>query len=410
LGSFGEKLRRQREQRGIALDQISNVTKISTRMLRALEQEHFDQLPGGVFNKGFVRAYARHVGLNEEEAISDYLAALRESQVQQQAILPDFRTGGVKSADLDSRVTRTSSTDPSAGKKRVEENQSSTERNSRADIGHATSAISVTTAHSVSASSDKDALHSEVQTGVQEAGDENQFAQAGESSGPIPWGKLAAALLLIVVGVAILNFVRHRQPAIDSHTIAVTPPPSIAVPDSPASPNSAEENRTKSAPTDAGAVSHPAGTVSQAGEQPAKHAASTSVVLSAAETPASDSSGKFSANPNSIAASKLATQAEKPPASLTLLIRAEKTTWVSVVADGKPVTQEMLIAPANTSVRAAREIIVKAGNAGGISFELNGKHVPVSGPEGAVRTYIFSAAGVQEADQGPQTQTAPANN
>src|SRR6202167_5726194 len=79
VGAFGEKLRKQREQRGIALDAISNTTKISTRMLRAIEEEHFDQLPGGVFNKGFVRAYARQVGLNEEEAVADYLAALREN-------------------------------------------------------------------------------------------------------------------------------------------------------------------------------------------------------------------------------------------------------------------------------------------------------------------------------------------
>ncbi|MGC2404671.1 MAG: helix-turn-helix transcriptional regulator, partial [Acidobacteriaceae bacterium] len=91
MGAFGEKLRKQREQRGIELDTISNTTKISTRMLRALEEEHFDQLPGGVFNKGFVRAYARQVGLDEAEAVSDYLAALRESQVQSQNILPDFR-------------------------------------------------------------------------------------------------------------------------------------------------------------------------------------------------------------------------------------------------------------------------------------------------------------------------------
>src|SRR6202451_905156 len=94
LGSFGDNLRRQRELRGISLEAIPTTTKISTRMLRALEDEHFDQLPGGVFNKGFVRAYARQIGLNEEEAVADYLAALRESQIQQQSILPDFRSPG----------------------------------------------------------------------------------------------------------------------------------------------------------------------------------------------------------------------------------------------------------------------------------------------------------------------------
>ena len=79
MPSFGEKLRKEREQRKITLDDISSTTKISTRMLRALEDEHFDELPGGVFNKGFVRAYARHIGLDEEQAITDYLDATNQN-------------------------------------------------------------------------------------------------------------------------------------------------------------------------------------------------------------------------------------------------------------------------------------------------------------------------------------------
>ncbi|MGC2198512.1 MAG: helix-turn-helix transcriptional regulator, partial [Terriglobales bacterium] len=82
MGSFGDRLRKEREQRSISLDDIALSTKIGTRMLRALEEEKFDQLPGGIFNKGFVRAYARHVGLDEEQAIADYMAALGESQVK----------------------------------------------------------------------------------------------------------------------------------------------------------------------------------------------------------------------------------------------------------------------------------------------------------------------------------------
>jgi cytoskeleton protein RodZ len=75
MASFGERLRKEREQKGISLEDISLETKIGTRLLRALEEEHFDQLPGGIFNKGFVRAYARHLGLDEEQTIADYLAA-----------------------------------------------------------------------------------------------------------------------------------------------------------------------------------------------------------------------------------------------------------------------------------------------------------------------------------------------
>lgn len=79
MGQFGEKLRRERELRGITLEEVAIATKIGTRSLRALEEEKFGQLPGGVFNKGFVRAYARYVGIDEEQAVSDYLAANKES-------------------------------------------------------------------------------------------------------------------------------------------------------------------------------------------------------------------------------------------------------------------------------------------------------------------------------------------
>jgi len=78
VASFGEHLKQEREQRGITLDEISLSTKISIRLLRALEEEKFDQLPGGIFNKGFVRAYARHLGIDEAQAIADYLAAVSQ--------------------------------------------------------------------------------------------------------------------------------------------------------------------------------------------------------------------------------------------------------------------------------------------------------------------------------------------
>ena len=76
---FGERLRREREMRGISLDDIAAATKIGTRLLRALEEEHFDALPGGIFNKGYVRAYAKYVGINEEQAVAEYLAAASET-------------------------------------------------------------------------------------------------------------------------------------------------------------------------------------------------------------------------------------------------------------------------------------------------------------------------------------------
>jgi cytoskeleton protein RodZ len=75
LPSFGEKLKKEREKRKITLEQISVSTKIGTRLLQALEEDKFNQLPGGIFNKGFVRAYSRFVGLDEDQTVADYLQA-----------------------------------------------------------------------------------------------------------------------------------------------------------------------------------------------------------------------------------------------------------------------------------------------------------------------------------------------
>ena len=66
--TFGESLKREREMRGVTLEEISAATRIATRFLRAIENEEWDQLPGGVFNRGFVRAVARYLGLDEHLA------------------------------------------------------------------------------------------------------------------------------------------------------------------------------------------------------------------------------------------------------------------------------------------------------------------------------------------------------
>src|SRR5512133_2130734 len=89
VGSFGERLRREREMRKVSLEEIAAATKIGTRHLRALEEEDFKKLPGGIFNKGFVRAYARFLGINEDQAVSDYLIAAGEPESQTSEIIVD---------------------------------------------------------------------------------------------------------------------------------------------------------------------------------------------------------------------------------------------------------------------------------------------------------------------------------
>jgi len=77
--SFGERLKKEREKRGMTLEDVSGATKISVRNLRALEQEKFDQMPGGIFNRGFVRAFAKHLGLDDDQVVADYREAAGES-------------------------------------------------------------------------------------------------------------------------------------------------------------------------------------------------------------------------------------------------------------------------------------------------------------------------------------------
>jgi cytoskeleton protein RodZ len=78
MGSFGERLRQEREMRGISLEEIVATTKIGRRLLLALEEEQFDLLPGGIFNKSYVRAYAKCVGIDEDKAVAEYLEAAQE--------------------------------------------------------------------------------------------------------------------------------------------------------------------------------------------------------------------------------------------------------------------------------------------------------------------------------------------
>ena len=71
---FGVKMRRLREERGVSLRQIADVTRISVSALEAIERNDISRLPGGIFSRAFVRSYAIEVGLDPEETVRDFLA------------------------------------------------------------------------------------------------------------------------------------------------------------------------------------------------------------------------------------------------------------------------------------------------------------------------------------------------
>jgi Helix-turn-helix domain len=62
----------QRQKKGVSLEEIADVTKISIRFLRAIEDEEFDKLPGGIFNTSYMRQYAAVAGVEESSLLTYY--------------------------------------------------------------------------------------------------------------------------------------------------------------------------------------------------------------------------------------------------------------------------------------------------------------------------------------------------
>ena len=78
--TLGEKLRQAREERGISLSEVAEQTRISSLYLESIENDDYKPLPGGIFNKGFVKSYARFIGVDETEALQDYAKIVAETE------------------------------------------------------------------------------------------------------------------------------------------------------------------------------------------------------------------------------------------------------------------------------------------------------------------------------------------
>lgn len=105
MASFGEDLKRERELRDISLEEISGATNISRAFLEALEQNNFDVLPGGAYSRGFIRSYARHLGIDVDKTLDAFRAELerRHAAAEGAARQPLVRaqsTHGGKAAEV----------------------------------------------------------------------------------------------------------------------------------------------------------------------------------------------------------------------------------------------------------------------------------------------------------------------
>jgi cytoskeleton protein RodZ len=298
LPSFGEKLKLEREKRKITLEQISSSTKIGARMLQALEEDKFNQLPGGIFNKGFVRAYSRFVGLDEDQTVAEYLEASGDAPPVSTEIAP--REDGAR------------------------ENAENVRR--------------------LEASADSPARH-------------------------LPWGLFAALLLVIALALSLWSHRRREEARQSVRPASTTAATQLSV-----------------GPSENGAAGSPVSGSPGSGLKPAP-------------TPAGASSGKASSvapkTPPDLAPKNLlgATPAATP-GEFTVLIEVREESWLSITADGKTVPSELLAAGDQRSIRGRKEIIVKAGNAGGVDFRFNGKKLDAGGEYGEVKTITFGPQGI----------------
>lgn len=256
---FGARLKREREQRGVTLDDIALSTKIGKRFLSALEEEHFEQLPGGIFSKGFVRAYARHLGIDEEQAVADYLSATTPSSPEQTSQTPQN--------DLPVELAQ-----------QLEDRES-------------------------------------------------------DRAVRVPWGLFAGLLLIVALGFALWGFY-SRAARKQDHAVA----------------------QIQTATASGAALAH----------------------------------------------TNQSQPADANPAAFTLMIRAREDSWISITVDGKQLSEQMLVAPAEKSVEARNEIVIKAGSIGALEFSFNGKRLPAQGDYEEVKTLTFDANGLH-----PQTPKIP---
>lgn len=80
--TLGEKLQQAREARGITLSEVAEQTRIAPLYLECIENNDYRTLPGGIFNKGFVKSFAKYVGLDEQEALQDYASLVADQNNQ----------------------------------------------------------------------------------------------------------------------------------------------------------------------------------------------------------------------------------------------------------------------------------------------------------------------------------------
>jgi len=353
MTSIGELLRRERVSRNLDLEQISRETKISSRLLQAIEAEQFEKLPGGVFTKSFVRQYARYLGLDEEELVGE-LERLLEP--------PPTLEGNARHEVSDIHVPR------------VEEWQ---------------------------------------------LGPQNRI----RFSSVLP-ALATVVLVMLACSLVYAWWQRYRvRPAAPAEPPAVAqrsqPATASAAPVMPASGAEAP-TAAPSAPEHEAAGAAPAPSAAEQTTPPAVQPASSTQAAASPETQGRQSQAQAAppaappvarapqpapaaapptappaAAPGTAPAAAVPKAKPNPNATVHLQLAALEPTWVLVRTDGKYLFSGTLQANETREVEATGTVLLRLGNAGGVSVTLNGKPLGAMGPKGQVRTVQFTSGGFQ---------------
>ena len=332
MGSFGDRLKKEREQRGITLDDISLTTKIGTRLLRALEEEKFEQLPGGIFNKGFVRAYARHVGLDEDQTVADYMTAVGAGQPKPQEEQQSFPI----------QVPQERKAPPPVPDRRA--------RPAR-------------------------------------------LAGGRETAAEIPWGILAVVLLTIAIALASWSYL-HRP--VEPEKSRVTPAPATETAPAPNSTTDSGSNPAPTPPsptkTEAPQNGNPA---PQDTAAPQNNNSAPATPIPTTEQMQSKRSPVSPAGLQTSVSGQSATPLPGMFAVRLRGNDDSEECWVSISADGQPPVEATLVAPYERVIHAKNEVVVKVGSAGALDVYFNNRKLPSQGDYGTVKTLVFRPDGLQ---------------
>jgi cytoskeletal protein RodZ len=399
VSTFGARLQREREKRKITLEDVSVSTKISLRMLRALEEERFDQLPGGIFNKGFVRAYARHLGIDEEQAVADYLEATGETTPKVPDAIVDIPTANVPEEQPEGPASipwgavaivlllialglSLWSFYARQASRRLQETPAQQPASSNSNSSDSIPANSIPTA----------AANSTV-TAPSTSAPSSQNSPATIANGaPDANGKSRAP-----------NNPNAGTAARNSNTGTETRSGNARTDTRDGNPGA--EARDGDAATETRNGSPVAGMESRNDSPiPGAETGNGSAIAGTENGNRSSIAGGMASAGNAVKNLSLVSPDAKPvgnhplaPAAkpFSLLIEAEENSWVSIVADGRVILEGTLIAPAVKSIRAQKQITVKAGNVGGLIFSINEKRLPAQGAPGEIKNLSFGPEGLE---------------